>query len=131
VTDLVDPDLEHLLVIGISDMLTSRGEPAAVATRRKAGRAVKVTLTGGAGRTDEVQSTLQITLETFDATETGAWRLINLCGAYLFGLRYSTLGHTVVYDVRPFGGPANFPAREPDQSRYTRTFDLRVRLLPL
>lgn len=124
---IVFPDVEQLVIDGLTPELETLGFSVPVATRVPDPRPdefVRVIRTGGS-RVNLVVEAAQITVEAYAARESRAERLAALCRGILPAL--DVVNGVQVYGVDEFAAPANLPDPRTTQHRYSATYAVRVR----
>ena len=126
---IVFPDVEALVVEGLSDALTARGRNAYVSTRTPNPRQpdmVRVSRTGGARR-DLVTDQPMVTVECWGEDGPAASELARLCRALVWSWGGSMVAGEWVRAVREVGGVVSFPDPDTALPRYQFTVQLDTR----
>jgi len=130
VTAVLFPDVEQVVIDGLSALLATHGHAGVPVSTRvpnpRPPRFVRVLVTGGA-RLNLVADAPSVTVEGWGETETAALNLTRTARACMELLRGTTVNGHVVYGGRDFGSPANLPDPDSAQHRYTTTGTLPIR----
>lgn len=133
---IVFPDAEAIIAAYLNQQYalrsitnTSAGTKAPLSNSTVAGKKfTRVTRTGGSV-VDRVIDRVQITLDSYGATETEAFELARLNRGLMYAIDRVTVAATTYqfYEPQEFAGPGNLPDPDTGQERYTETFSVGVR----
>lgn len=124
------PHIEKALIGFLNAELTARGKTAWVSSQIPANRPtrlVRVTRAGGPRR-DIINDQPTVIVECWDATETAAYDLANLCRGLIHAASLSDdpMGGVYLNHYEEFSGPARNPDPLTAYSRYQFTVSLMV-----
>lgn len=123
---LLAPDVEGVVITGLSAGLTARGDTARVSTKipnPRPARLVRVRRRGGP-RAQVVMETALILLECWDSDEVAAERLAALTAGLFASLEGQTVAGAHITHAEILGGPSNDPDPDSASPRYTLTGQL-------
>lgn len=123
------PAADTVVVTNLAAVLAARGDTAVVATivpNPRPDRLVVVHRTGGPRR-DQITDNAQLTIECWDATDTGAHDLAQLVRAYINAMPGHVHNGVAVYRVTEFSGPALLPEPNTALPRYSFTAQVAMR----
>lgn len=126
---IVFPDLEAILVDHIADELDVFGDTASVSVTVpsvRPSRFVTIRRTGGPRR-DLVTDTVQVTVEAWAQTGSGALALAQLVRGIINALPGQTISGVAVYRVQEASGPGLLPDPSSNQMRYSYTTAIDAR----
>lgn len=119
---LFSPDVDAVVVAYLNAVMSANA--ATKVPDPRPSEFTLVLLTGGGGRRGMVLEDAQVTIEYWGATYAAARAGISAVNAHMFNARFAG---TNILDVTAFSLPAELPATDTSQFRFTATYQVTVR----